>query len=123
MCRDLGLDQHCRVASTLKPVSIAVSLADLHTKLAEYPWGYLVTVSDQQRAHSLAVPTHYVDGVLAMSAGGGTRANATARPDVTMVFPPASGTEYSLIVDGRAQVFVDHIEFTPTNAVLHRPPL
>ena len=46
-----------------------MSLADLQTKLDEYPWGYLVTVSDQQRAHSLAVPTQYVDGVLAMSAG------------------------------------------------------
>jgi hypothetical protein len=104
-------------------MSIAVSLAELQDTLNAYPWGYLITVSDQQRAHSLAVPTHYVDGVLAMSAGGGTRANATARPDVTMVFPPASGTEYSLIVDGRAQVFTDHIEFTPSNAVLHRPAM
>ena len=100
-----------------------MSLAELQTKLDQYPWGYLVTVSDQQRAHSLAVPSQYVDGVLTVSAGGGTRANAMARPDVTMVFPPASGTEYSLIIDGRAQVFADHIEFTPTSAVLHRPAL
>jgi hypothetical protein len=80
-------------------------------------------VSDDQRAHLLAVPTQFIDGVFAASAGRGTRANATARPDVTMLFPPANGTEMSLIVDGRAQVFDDHIEITPTNAVLHRPAL
>jgi hypothetical protein len=104
-------------------VSIAVSLSELDATLAGYPWGYLVTVSDAQRAHLLAVPTQYVDGVFALSAGRGTRSNATARPDVTMVFPPASGAEHTLIVDGRASVFDDHIEVAPTNAVLHRPAL
>lgn len=104
-------------------MSIAVPLAELDTQLAAYPWALLVTVSDDQRAHLLAVPTRYVDGVFAVSAGRGTRANATARPDVTMVFPPATGAEYSLIVDGRATVFDDHLEVTPTNAVLHRPAL
>jgi hypothetical protein len=104
-------------------MSIAVALADLDLTLQSYPWGYLVTVSDQQRAHSLAVPTQYVDGVFAMVAGRGTMANASARPNVTMVFPPASGTEYSLIVDGTARAFDDHVEVTPTSAVLHRPAL
>lgn len=104
-------------------MSIAVELAELDAALAAYPWGYLVTVADDQRAHLLAVPTQYIDGVFALSAGRGTRANATARPDVTMVFPPASGTEHTLIVDGRAQVFEDHVEVTPSKAVLHRPAL
>jgi hypothetical protein len=104
-------------------MSIAVSLADLEAKLAEYPWCYLVTVSDDERAHLLAVPTQFIDGVFAASAGRGTRSNATSRPDVTLVFPPTSGTEMSLIVDGRAQVFDEHVEITPTNAVLHRPAL
>jgi hypothetical protein len=104
-------------------MSIAVSLDELESKLALYPWGFLITVSDAGRAHSLAVPTQYVDGVLAASAGRGTRANATARPELTMVFPPASGTEFSLIVDGVARVFDDHVEVTPTSAVLHRPAL
>ncbi|MCU1360642.1 MAG: hypothetical protein JWN99_1931 [Ilumatobacteraceae bacterium] len=104
-------------------MSIAVALTDLENTVVQYPWGYFVTVSDQQRAHLVSVPTQYVDGVFALAAGRGTRANATARPDVTMVFPPASGTEFTLIVDGAAQVFDDHIEVTPTNAVLHRPAL
>jgi hypothetical protein len=104
-------------------VSIAVSLDELEATLRGYPWGYLVTVTDEQRAHLLAVPTKFVDGVLTMETGRGARTNAAARPDVTMVFPSASGTELSLIVDGRAHVFDDHVEVTPTTAVLHRPAL
>jgi hypothetical protein len=104
-------------------VSIIVPLHELEAKLAEHPWGFLVTVSDDQRAHSLAVPTQFVDGVLAATAGRTSRANASARPEVTMVFPPASGHDCSLIVDGRARVFDDHVEITPASAVLHRAAL
>ena len=104
-------------------MSVAVPLTDLAEKLTEHPWGYLVTVSDAQRAHSLAVPTQLVDGVLVADAGKGTRANATARPDVTMVFPGADGSAYSLIVDGTAMVTDEQVLVTPTSAVLHRPAL
>lgn len=104
-------------------MSIAVALDELEFLLAAYPWGYLVTVSEQYQSRMLAVPTHFESGVLTVSAGAGTQANATARPDVTMVFPPASGAEYSLIVDGRASVIDGHIHVTPTHAVLHRPAL
>jgi hypothetical protein len=104
-------------------VSVAVALNELEAKLADYPWGYLVTVTDGQQARLLAVATQYLDGVLAMSAGKGTLANVAARPEVTMVFPPPSGTGYSLIVDGIAAAFDEHLEVTPTSAVLHRPAL
>lgn len=104
-------------------MSVAVPISDLAAALAEYPWGYLVTVSDKQRAHSLAAPTAYANGVFTVPAGSGTRANAGARPEVTMLFPPADGTGYSLIVDGDAVVFDDRVEVTPTSAVLHRPAL
>jgi hypothetical protein len=104
-------------------VSIAVGLDELEQALADRPWGYVITISDRQQTRLLAVPTRLVDGVLLVEAGGGTAASAAARPDVTMVFPPASGTEYSLIVDGRADVGDGTIRITPTNAVLHRPAL
>ena len=105
-------------------MSIAVPLADLEAKLAEYPWCYLVTVSDDQRAHLLAVPTQFVDGVFAaVSRSWHALERHDRRPEVTLVFPPASGTEMSLIVDGHARVFDEHVEVTPTNAVLHRPAL
>ena len=45
------------------------------------------------------------------------------RPQVTLVFSGASGTEYSLIVDGDAKAYDDHVEVTPTWAVMHRPAI
>jgi hypothetical protein len=113
-------------------MSIPVSLTELSATLQSYPWGYLVTVGDDQRAHSLAVPTEWRDGVLLMAAGRSTRANIAARPDVTMVFPHPAAGEYSLILDGRAAVQADaaagaaggeSVVFTPAHAVLHRPAL
>ena len=98
-------------------MSIAVPLDELAVHLARHPWGYLVTVRDDGRAQSLAVPTQLVDGSLVAAVGRGTAANAVARPGVTMIFPGASGDDMSLIVDG------DRIAVTPTWAVLHRPAL
>ncbi|MBI5090763.1 MAG: pyridoxamine 5'-phosphate oxidase family protein, partial [Actinobacteria bacterium] len=77
-------------------MSIAVELADLGTTLEQYPWGYLVTVADDQQARVLAVSTRFGGGVFTADAGRSARANAAAHPSVTLVFPPASGTEYSL---------------------------
>lgn len=104
-------------------MSIEVPLDELESRLAHYPWGYLVTVRDDGRAQSLAVPTLMVDGTLVATIGRGAALNATARPNVTMLFPGASGQELSLIVDGEARVDGDRIEVTPTWAVLHRPAL
>jgi hypothetical protein len=104
-------------------MSIPVALDELPARLAGYPWGYLVTVRDDLRAQSLAVPTEWVDGTLHMTAGAGTRANATARPEITMVFPSPMPGDYSLIVDGTATVVGDSVQVVPTWAVLHRPAL
>ncbi|MDO8364006.1 MAG: pyridoxamine 5'-phosphate oxidase family protein [Actinomycetota bacterium] len=105
-------------------MSIAVPLEELPAALAAYPWGYLVTVGDDQRAHTLAVPTVWSDGGLQASVGRTTRANVLARPQLTMVFPHPSPGEYSLIVDGDARVGDDGaLELRPTWAVLHRPAL
>ncbi len=104
-------------------MSIAVPLDELESKLADYPWGYLVTVRDDGRPQSLAVPTQMVDGVLVATVGQRAALNATARPDVTMLFPGPTGHEFSLIVDGDALVDGDRIEVTPTWAVMHRPAL
>ena len=43
-------------------MSIAVPLDELASALAEYPWGYLITVGDDQRGRTLAVPTDLRDG-------------------------------------------------------------
>lgn len=104
-------------------MSIPVPLAELGTTLVAYPWGYLITVGDDMRAHSLAVPTNY-DGSSLRAAGGRTaRANIVPRPDVTMVFPHPTAGEYSLIVDGIAARDGDDVVVTPSHAVLHRPAI
>jgi len=102
-------------------MSIAVGLDELGTTLDGFPWGYLVTVRDDGRAQTLAVPTRFVDGVLVASVGKGTAANLSARPQVTMAFPGATGEALSLIVDGDATVAGEQVTITPTWAVLHRP--
>lgn len=104
-------------------MSIAVPLDELAERLTQYPWGYLVTVRDDGRAQSLAVPTQYVDGRLVTTVGKGTAANAVARPTVTMLFPGATGKDFSLIVDGDAIIDGDRLTVAPTWAVLHRPAL
>jgi hypothetical protein len=104
-------------------VTVAVPLDELEERLSQYPWGYLVSVRDDGRAQSLAVPTRLIDGALTATIGRGTAANVKARPSVTMLFPGASGEEFSLIVDGDASVDDDRIAITPTWAVLHRPAI
>lgn len=104
-------------------MSIPVGIAELPEALGGYPWGYFTTVGDDGRAHLLAVPTDWRDGALHLQAGKGSRANATARPHVTIAFPGADGTGYSLIVDGVAEVRGEWVAVTPTWAVLHRPAL
>jgi hypothetical protein len=104
-------------------MSITVTLDELGATLQGYPWGYFVTVSDDARAHVLAVPTDWRDGALHLQAGRRGAANAAARSEVTVVFPGVDGAAYSLVVDGSATVTDDGVVVTPSNAVLHRPAL
>lgn len=104
-------------------MSIVVPVADLPAALEPHAWGYLVTVGGAGTAHLLAVPTRWRGDSLFAEVGAGTRANAAARPAVTMVFPPTDGHGYSLIVDGEATVTDDGVEVVPRTAVLHRPAL
>lgn len=104
-------------------MSIAVPLDELAERLAAYPWGYLVTVRDDGRAQTLAVPTEYADGALVATVGKRGAENATARPNVALVFPGPTGADFSLVVDGEAAVDGDQVRVTPTWAVLHRPAI
>jgi hypothetical protein len=104
-------------------MSVAVDLSQLADTLAAYPWGYLVSVGEHGRAHSLAVPTDYRDGSLHLVGGRSSRANVEARPEVTMVFPHPLPGQYSLILDGVAAVHGESVVFTPSHAILHRPAI
>jgi hypothetical protein len=106
-------------------VSVPVPLAELAAAVHARGPGYLLTVGDDLRARISALEARVVLGeVVAGGAGRGARANLTARPDVTLLWPPLEPGGMSLIVDGRARLEDDVVVVAPTWAVLHRaaPP-
>lgn len=103
-------------------MSVKVDLGELEGRLGEYGFAYLVTVGDEGRAHVLAVMPESTDAGLHVSGiGRHSVANATARPSVTLVWPPTEDGGYSLIVDGTATVGDGELTVAPTKAILHRP--
>jgi hypothetical protein len=104
-------------------MSIAVTLDELPGLLAEFSWGYLLTVADDGRPRVRAVPTVWDGVALVCRTGDGARGNVGPRPNVTMVFPPADHVGMSLIVDADAVALDDGVRLTPTSAVLHRSAL
>ncbi len=105
-------------------MSVQVPIPELQATLADYPWAFLVTVSAEGRSHSLAVATAFDgDGALRLRVGRTSMANVGERPEVTLLFPPASGTEYSVVVDGVASPADGELRVVPLAAVLHRPAL
>jgi hypothetical protein len=103
-------------------MSVKVDLAKLADTMADYGFAYLLTVSDDQRAHAVAVQPVIREQALALgSLGNRTLANLGARPEVTLLFPPREQGGYSLIVDGRASTDGGDTRVVPGHAVLHRP--
>jgi hypothetical protein len=108
-------------------MSIEVPLDRLFDEIEGWGFGYLVTVSEDDRSHLLALrPLVLGDGEgrrLRFDAGGGRACrNVVVHPNVSMVFPPTATSEgYSLVVDGEATVADRHVDVRPTWAVLHRP--
>lgn len=104
-------------------MSVKVDLAKLADAMADYDFAYLLTVSDDQRSHAVAVRPVPAEGALTVAGlGDRTRANLAARPDVTLLFPPRQPGGYSLIVDGRVSADDDRgASVAPDRAVLHRP--
>mgnify|MGYP000853334357 CR=1 FL=1 len=105
-------------------MSIPVALAELASAMSSFDYAFFLTVSDGARPHAVAVsPVWTADGSgLAFEGGRRTCANASARPDVSLVFPPREPGGYSLIVDGSASVDGGgSISVRPETAVLHRP--
>ncbi len=103
-------------------MSVKVDLARLGEALVDFSFAYLVTVGDDYRAHTVAVDPGLAGGTLVIGAvGNSTRRNASAHPDVTLVWPPNTPGGYTLIIDGQAEVAGDGVQIQPTGAVLHRP--
>ena len=109
-------------------MSIAVDLEQLRATidtLARAP--YLLTVSDDGRAHSVAVAWTWHDDELDCAVGNRTLANARSRPDVSLLWAPNDADGYSLIVDATVTATAGSgegdnvVRLQPTRAVLHRP--
>jgi hypothetical protein len=107
-------------------VSVPVDLERLADEVRRFgPAAFVLTTSEDSRPHAVHVPVALgADGVIAAEGGNRTRANATARPLVSIVWAPIEALGYSLIVDGDAAVDGEALAITPTRAVLHRstPP-
>lgn len=103
-------------------MSIPVPVERLREALAERGnAAYLLTVSDEARAHAVHAPVRWDGDVLVVEGGKRTCANAAARSGVSLLAPVRSPGDYSLIIDGTAVVVDAEIRITPMKAVLHRP--
>jgi electron transfer flavoprotein alpha/beta subunit len=107
-------------------VSVPVDLERLGDEVRRFgSAAFVLTTSEDGRPHAVHVALALgADGVITAEAGNRTRANATARPLVSLVWAPIEALGYSLIVDGDAAVDGESFTITPTKAVLHRstPP-
>ena len=110
-------------------MSVPIALAALAERVDDFgEVAYLVSVGDAGLPHVVAVRVRWDDGELVVGAGRQTKTNASARPDVTLLWPAAPGGSYGLIVDGTARVRDESTEaeatlaIAPAASVLHRTP-
>ncbi|MDQ2627245.1 hypothetical protein [Mycolicibacter senuensis] len=103
----------------------SVDLARLGELLPGYGFAFLVTVGDDYRVRTTAITPRF-DGtrVDIGPVGAHGRENMSTRDAVTLVCPAREVDEYSLIVDGCAELPDDPggpVLVIPTKALLHRP--
>jgi len=107
-------------------MSIPVPLDRLRAALEERGVNaYVLTVSDDGRPHVVQSPVGWDHDALTTDVGKRSAANAATRPSVSLLYAARSDGDYSLIVDGSAEVVSSEggqqLRITPTKAVLHRP--
>jgi hypothetical protein len=103
-------------------MSIRVELDEVRAVAAgQAPFAFLLTVSDDASPHAVAITPAIGTDVIVMEAGRRSCANASDRPQVSLLWPPARPDDYSLIVDGRASVAGSTVTIVPERAVRHRP--
>ena len=107
-------------------MSTPVPLERLRAALDERPpVAYLLTVSDDARPHAVETRVAWEGARLVADVGTRSAGNATARPSVSLLYATRHEGDYSLIVDGTAEVAPHgetwRVSIAPTKAVLHRP--
>lgn len=106
-------------------MSIGAVASELRQQVEFYgPVGYLVTVGDGGRPHVVSAVLAWSGDDLTTAAGTRTAANIGDGAEVTLLWPPAPGGNYSLIVDGDAVVADGpsgpQVVVRPGSAVQHR---
>jgi|SRR3954463_11104053 len=104
-------------------MSDLVDLTEFVRVLERFDYAYLMTTDAACRPHVVAVSPTVEQGRLTITdVGRRSMANATARPQVALVWPPADRSGHTLIVDATcAPTGQATIRAVPTRAVLHRP--
>ena len=106
-------------------MSVPVSLSDVPGVIDTAGQAFLVTLLDDGRAHVAGVSCSTTNGIVRVSCGKRSKANAAARPSVTMLFPAPRADGFVLLVDGDAMADIgadgQTLIITPTSAVLHKP--
>ena len=103
-------------------MSIGVTLEELADEMQRYgPTAFVLTTSDDGRAHISHVAVTHEHGALWCTVGGRSTANAVARSGIAILWPPLTADGFSLIVDADAAVDGARLRMTPTRAVKHRP--
>lgn len=102
-------------------MSVPVELADLREETTRFgPTPYLLTVGADGRPHAVSVQVGWQDDVLVARAGRRSVANASERPEVTLLWSPVEAGGYSLILDGSATAAEGRVSVRPGRAILHR---
>ncbi len=104
-------------------MSVAVDIAALGERIAEYgDRAYLVTVGEGGSPHVVSVEVELDGAQFALRVGNRTAANLSDRAAATLLWPPAAGGAYSLLVDvvAAAPVVAGPCTLRPEAAVLHR---
>ncbi|OBG30806.1 hypothetical protein [Mycolicibacter heraklionensis] len=103
----------------------SVDLARLAELLRGYRFAFLVTVGDDYRVRTTAITPSFDGTRLNIGpVGSHGRANLSSRTAVSLVWPARDVGDYSLLVDGQAELPEDPagpVLVTPTKALLHRP--
>ena len=102
-------------------MSVPVDLERLREQTDEFgPLAYVVTVNQDGRPHIVSAEVTWRDSQLVAGAGRRTGTNASARPSVTLLWPPVGDGGFSLLVDGDAVLDGEQVVITPGSAILHR---
>lgn len=102
-------------------MSIVVDLDQLAETLAEYPFGYLLTIGGEAVKAVTVTATVEDDLVVIPTTSNGSARNLATNSAATLLFPPPRPRGYSLIIDGAAAADGTGFHLEPTRAVLHRP--